>query len=113
MLRRKLESAIPLWAAEVLRLYSHYKETGALPDNRGLDYNNPWLIDAFDGLMEEEGRYYAELSKQMRGNINFGSGWEKRWRRSELPKAQENAVKEAQNLVNEVLKLMASNDFSS
>jgi Ni,Fe-hydrogenase III large subunit len=86
---------VPRWAAEVLRLYQHYRETGALPDNRGLDYNNAWLIEAFEALMEVEGKF---LNAMVSGIEVTGGVPTRKWRRDELPQAHEQAIKAAQQL---------------
>jgi hypothetical protein len=108
MLRTRTATPVPRWAAEVFRLYQHYRETGALPDNRGLDYNNAWLIEAFEALMEVEGKF---LNAMVSG-IEATSAPTRKWRRDELPQAHEQAVKAAQQLAELVERIKAEQDGS-
>ena len=95
---------VPRWAAEVLRLYQHYRETGALPDNRGLDFNNPWLIEAFEALMEIEGKFLNAMVERIETEAGQTGGLRK-WHRSELPAAREQAKQAAQYLAQLVEQL--------
>jgi Ni,Fe-hydrogenase III large subunit len=110
MLRTRTATPVPRWAAEVFRLYQHYRETGALPDNRGLDYNNAWLIEAFEALMEVEGKF---LNAMVSGIEVAGGVPTRKWRRDELPQAHEQAVKAAQRLAELVERIKAEQDGSS
>ena len=101
---------VPRWAAEVFRLYQHYRETGALPDNRGLDYNNAWLIEAFEALMEVEGKFLSAMVSEMEAQT--GGVSTRKWRRDELPQAHEQAVKAAQWLAELVERIKAEQDGS-
>lgn len=104
MLRWKQAAPVPKWAADVLRFYQHYKETGALPDNRGLDFNNPWLIEAFEALMEVEGKFLNAMMEQV--SVESGQGVKlRKWKRDEMLVAREQARKAAEDLARIVEQL--------
>jgi uncharacterized NAD(P)/FAD-binding protein YdhS len=81
-----------------------------LPDNRGLDYNNAWLIEAFEALMEVEGKF---LNAMVSGIEVAGGVPTRKWRRDELPKAHEQAIKAAQQLAELVERIKAEQQHGS
>jgi hypothetical protein len=74
-----------------------------------LDYNNAWLIEAFEALMEVEGKF---LNAMVSG-IEATSAPTRKWRRDELPQAHEQAVKAAKQLAELVERIKAEQDGSS
>lgn len=79
----------PIWVNEILRLYA-WAKVGVLPDNRGLNYNNAWLLEAFEALNEEEARYMTEQLPD-------------RQRPLPTPEVKTEAVKSAERLIAQVV----------
>jgi hypothetical protein len=73
-----------------------------------LDYNNAWLIEAFEALMEVEGKFLNAMVGEMEAQT--GGVPTRKWRRDELPQAREQALKAAQRLADLVEKIKAEHD---
>jgi len=98
-LLRKEEVIAPQWVEEVLRDYYFFRECGVLPDNRGLLYNNPWLLEAFEVLAAEEGAVFREQMEQVeRGSL-------KRITLGEREQLQQRAIEAAKRLADDVIRL--------
>jgi predicted secreted Zn-dependent protease len=75
-----------------------------------LDYNNAWLIEAFEALMEVEGKFLNAMVSEMEAQT--GGVATRNWRRDELPQAHEQAIRAAQRLADLVERIKAEQDGS-
>lgn len=97
-LLREREPKAPKWVADLINTY-YWAKQGILPDNRGLNYNNPHLLEALEALSEEEAKWLKEQmpETETRTPIRITDP-------SDIVRLKEKALKSAQDLASKVVQ---------
>lgn len=95
-LLRERETRAPQWVAEVINIY-YWAKQGVLPDNRGLNYNNPHLLELLNALSDEEAKWMRETMPEPHSRVKISD-------ERDIEALKRKAIEAARKLSNQVVQ---------